>query len=140
MLTWKAVNPLVAVGAGIAAFLLGGVYWSIVARFLPAMGALPVSGLAVGLVTRILIAYGLAVILAMAAAKGPLAGASAGALAWLVFVATVLLAEAMFGQVSWTQVLAGAPESLLGYSVMGAIVGTWALPASRPASAASTPA
>lgn len=129
MLKWPSVNPLVAIGAGVAAFLIGGAYWALVSRFIPAMGALPVFGLAVGLVTRMLIAYGIAVILAMAATRGPRAGALVGALAWLAFVFTMLLAEGMFGQLTWTQVLAGAPESLIGYSIMGAIVGKWAVPA-----------
>ena len=128
MVAWPSVNPWAPVVAGAAAFVAGGAYWALMSRVVgsaPPARSWPILALGVGLLTRMLIAYAIAVILGFAAARGVGAGAIAGALAWIVFVMSMLLAQGAFGQSPWSQIAVGAPESLLSFTIIGAVVGAW---------------
>jgi len=129
MVAWPSVNPFAPVVAGAAAFVAGGAYWAAMSRMTasaPPARSWPVLALGIGLITRMLIAYALAVILGFAGAKGPGPGAIAGALAWMVFVLSILVAKGAFGQSPWRQIAIGAPESRRSFISIGAVVGAWA--------------
>jgi hypothetical protein len=63
----------------------------------------------------------LAIFLNYAGAQSALAGAAFALLAWCGFVITISIGQAAFGWMSWTRLVVGAGESLLGYALMGAI-------------------
>jgi hypothetical protein len=132
MVAVPSVNLLAVLVATIAAFLAGGVYWALFtnawrqARGLTAeAGRMAPSALGVALVTRILIAYVLALFVRYAHAAGLLGGAEIGLLAWLGFVLPPALGEAAFGGRPWKSLPIGLPEPLIGLVLMGAVLGVW---------------
>jgi hypothetical protein len=58
-------------------------------------------------------------------AQGVGAGAEIGFLAWLGFVIPPTLGQAVFERKPWQVVAIGLPESLIGFVLVGAIVGAW---------------
>ena len=132
MIALPPVNLLAVIVAAVAFFLTGGVYWAV---FTPAwlhrLGRPPEEArptpvqLSVAFVTRVLLAYVLAVFVVWAGAQGAGAGAEIGLLAWLGFVIPPTLGQAVFERKPWQVVAIGLPESLIGFVLVGAIVGAW---------------
>jgi hypothetical protein len=126
------VNLLAVIVAAVAFFITGGVYWAV---FTPAwlrrLGRPPEEArptpaqLGVAFVTRVVLAYVLAVFVVWAGAQGAGAGAELGFLAWLGFVVPPALGQAVFERKPWQVVAIGLPESLIGFLLVGAIVGAW---------------
>lgn len=137
---WPSVKPLAPIVAGSAAFILGGIYHALLAGVTgsgaPPAAANPILTFGIALVTRIVVAYGLALIVGVAGITGAARGALIGVLACIAFVVTISLGQAAFGLVPWTMLPAGLAEPLLGYALMGAIVSAW--PRTAKASAAVT--
>jgi Protein of unknown function (DUF1761) len=132
MIALPPINILAVVVAAIVVFLVGGVYWAVFtpawSRRLgtPAEEARPTPArLGVAFVTRIVVACVLAVFVGWAGAQGFAGGAEIGFLAWLGFVMPLALGQAAFEGKSWQVVAIGLPESLIGFVLMGAIVGAW---------------
>src|SRR5512132_2501960 len=133
MFAIPSVNLIAVVVAAVVAFVSGGIYWGVIANALtkllggvPEQGKMPPAALIASFLTRLVVAYVLAIFLNYADAQNALAGASIALLAWIGFVLTISIGQAAFRQISWTQFIVNAVESLLGYALMGAIVGAWA--------------
>jgi hypothetical protein len=132
MIALPPINILAAVVAATVVFLVGGVYWAVFTpaylRHLgrPAEEARPTPvQFGVAFVTRVLLAYVLAVFVGWAGARGVGAGAEIGFLAWLGFVIPLAVGQAAFERKPWQVLAIGLPESLIGFVLMGAIVGVW---------------
>jgi hypothetical protein len=126
------VNVLATIVAAIAAFLIGGIYWAVFtpiwSRYLGSQpeGARPTAArLGVAFVTRVVVALVLAVFVRWAGTSGAGGGAEIGFLAWLGFVIPPAIGQAAFERKPWQVVAIGAPESLIGFMVMGSLVGAW---------------
>jgi hypothetical protein len=126
------VNILAAIVAAAAVFLIGGLYWAVLmpawSRYLgtPPEDARPTPArLGVAFVTRVVVALVLAVFVGWTGAHGAGGGAEIGFLAWLGFVVPPGLGQAAFERKPWQVVAIGLPESLIGFVVMGTIVGAW---------------
>ena len=126
------VNLLAVVVAAVVAFAIGGAYWAVFTPvFLrrlgrPAEEARPTPAqLSIAFVTRVVVAYFLAVFALWAAVRGFGGGAEIGFLAWLGLLVPPLLGQAAFERKPWQVVAIGLPESLAVYVVTGAIVGAW---------------
>ena len=132
MIALPEVNLLAVIVAAVAFFITGGVYWAV---FTPAwlrrLGRPPEEArptpaqLGVAFVTRVLLAYVLAVFVVWGGAQGAGAGAEIGILAWLGFVVPPTLGQAVFERKPWQVVAIGLPESLIGFVMVGAILGAW---------------
>ena len=132
MIALPPVNLLAAIVAAAATFLTAGLYWAVFTpaylRHLgrPAEEARPTPvQFGVAFVTRVLLAYVLAVFVGWAGARGVGAGAEIGFLAWLGFVIPLAVGQAAFERKPWQVLAIGLPESLIGFVLMGAIVGVW---------------
>ena len=128
-----SVNLIVVLVAAVVAFVNGGIYYGVIANPLtkllggvPEPGRPPTAGLIASFLTTVVVAYVLAIFLNYAGAQSALAGAAFGLLAWIGFVITMSIGQAAFGWMSWTRLIVGAGASLLGYALMGAIIGAWA--------------
>ena len=128
-----SVNLIAVLVAAVVSFVSGGIYWGIIANRLtkllggaPEPGKPPTAGLIAAFLTRMVVAYVLAIFLNYAGAQNTLAGAAFALLAWCGFVITINIGQAAFGQISWTTLIVNAGESLLGYALMGAVIGAWA--------------
>ena len=132
MLALPHVNLLAALVAGTVVFVIGGAYWAV---FTPAwsrhLGRPPEESrptpvqLGLAFVTRVAIACALAVFVGWAGAQGVGAGAEIGFLAWLGLVLPLTIGQAAFERKPWRTLLIGLPEAMIGFVVMGAIVGAW---------------
>ena len=92
----------------------------------PPEEARPTPGqLGIAFVTRVVVAYVLAVFAVWAGARGVGAGMEIGFLAWLGFVVPLAIGQAAFERRPWQVVAVALPESLIGLVLMGAIVGAW---------------
>jgi hypothetical protein len=127
-----SVNLLAVVFAAAVVFVIGGAYWAVLApafsRLLgrPPEGARPTPAqLTIAFVTRVVVAYFLAVLAGWAAVKGIGGGAEVGFLAWLGLVVPYIIGQAAFERKPWQTVAIALPEALTAYVVMGAIVGAW---------------
>ena len=129
-----AVSVLSVLAAAVAAFVVGGIYFAVVANRLtrliggtPDEGRWPAPALVAAFLTRGVAAFAIAVLVGYTGASGPIAGAVIGALAFCGFMLPLLIGQAAFGGRwgSWTNVAVGGLETLLGFAVMGAVVGTW---------------
>ena len=135
-LSYGGVSWVAVIVAAIANIVIGfiwylpqvfGTRWAALAgRALPTAGQIPPMTYVAGIVTALISAYVLAVIEGGLGASGISQGAVVGFLAWLGFVATT-----SYGSVLWE----GRPmmywginagNSLVGFVVMGAIIGYWA--------------
>ncbi len=128
-----SVNLIAVVVAAMVSFVSGGIYWGVIANPLtkllgkvPEQDKMPPAALIASFLTRVVVAYVLAIFLNYADAQNALAGAAIALLAWIGFVITISIGQAAFRQISWTQFIVNAVESLLGYVLMGAIIGAWA--------------
>ena len=128
-----SVNLIAVLVAAVVSFVSGGIYWGVIANPLtkllgkvPENVKMPPAGLIASFLTRVLVAYVLAIFLNYAGAQNALAGAALALLAWCGFVLTISIGQAAFGWMSWTRLVVGAGESLLGYALMGAVIGAWA--------------
>ena len=128
-----SVNLIAVVVAAVVAFVSAGTYFGVIANPLtkllggvPEPGRPPTAGLIAAFLTRVGVAYVLAIFLNYAGAQNALAGAALALLAWIGFVITISIGQAAFGWMSWTRLVVGAGESLLGYALMGAVIGAWA--------------
>jgi hypothetical protein len=128
-----SVNLIAVLLAAVVAFISGGTYWGVIANPLtkllggvPEHGKMPPAALIAAFLTRMVVAYVLAIFLNYAGAQNALAGAALALLAWIGFVLTISIGQAAFRQISWTQFIVNAGESLLVYALMGAIIGAWA--------------
>jgi len=126
------VNLLAAVVAAMAAFLTGGLYWAFLTpawlRYLgrPPEEARPTPAqLGVAFVSRVVLACILGVFVGWAGAQEVGAGAEIGFLAWLGFVIPPAVGQAAFERKPWQVLVIGLPESLIGFVLVGAIVGAW---------------
>ena len=133
MSTIPSVNLIAVLVAPVVAFVSGGIYWGAIANPLtkllggmPEPGRPPTAGLIAAFLTRVMAAYVLAIFLNYAGAQSALAGATFALVAWIGFVITISIGQAAFGWISWTRLIVGAGESLLGYTLMGAVIGAWA--------------
>src|SRR5512141_689558 len=128
-----SVNLIAVLVAAAVSFVSGGIYWGVIANPLtkllgkvPEEGKMPPVALIASFLTRLVVAYVFGIFLNYAAAQGALAGAAFAVLAWCGFVITISIGQAAFGQTSWTRLIVNAGESLLGYALMGAVIGLWA--------------
>ena len=128
-----SVNLIAVLVAAAVAFVSGGIYWGVIANPLtkllgkvPEQGKMPPAALIASFLTRVVVAYVLAIFISYAGAQNALAGATFALLAWIGFVITISIGQAAFRQISWTQFIVNAGESLLGYVLLGAIIGAWA--------------
>ena len=128
-----SVNLIIVLVAAVVSFVSGGIYWGIIANPLtkllgkvPDEVKMPPAGLIASFLTRVVVAYVLAIFINYAGAQSALAGAAFALLAWCGFVITISIGQAAFGQISWTTTIVNAGESLLGYVLMGAVIGAWA--------------
>jgi hypothetical protein len=126
------VNILAAIVAAAAAFVVSGLYWGVLTpAYLRHLGRPPEEArptpaqLGIALVTRVLLAWVLAVFVGWAGARGAGAGAEIGFLAWLGFVVPLALGQAAFERKPWQVLAIGLPESLIGFVLVGAILGVW---------------
>ena len=87
---------------------------------------MPPAALIASYLTRVVVACVLAIFNNYTGAQSALAGAAFALLAWCGFVITINIGQAAFGQISWTTLIVNAGESLLGYALMGAVIGAWA--------------
>lgn len=127
-----SINLIAVLVAAMVAFVSGGMYWGVIANPLtkllgavPELGRPPAAGLTAAFLTRVVVAYVLAIFLNYAGAQNALAGSALALLAWIGFVITISIGQAAFRQISWTQFIVNAGESLLGYALMGAVIGAW---------------
>jgi len=127
-----SVNLLAVVAAAAVVFVLGGAYWAVLApAFSRRLGRPPDDArptraqLSIALVTRVVVAYFLAVFAGWAAVNGIGGGAEVGFLAWLGLVVPYIIGQASFERKPWRTVAIALPEALTAYVVMGAIVGAW---------------
>lgn len=124
---WPAVTLWVPILAGAVAMILGTAYWITRGRLTQEPAVLPAVPVRLfSLASRIVVAYGLAVIIGFAGAKGFAAGLLVGALVYVAFPGMTLLAQANFGVIRWKDVRAALPEALVGFAVMGGISGAFA--------------
>ena len=128
-----SVNLIAVLVAAAVTFVSGGIYWGVIANPLtkllgkvPDEVKMPPAGLIASFLTRVVVAYVLAIFLNYAGAQSALAGAAFALLAWCGFVITISIGQAAFRQISWTTLIVNAGESLLGYALMGAVIGAWA--------------
>lgn len=128
-----SVNLIAVLVAAAVSFVSGGVYWGVIANPLtkllgevPEPGKPPIAGLIASFLTRGVVAYVLAIFLNYVGAQSVLTGAAFALLAWCGFVITINIGQAAFGQISWTRFVVNAGESLLGYALMGVIIGALA--------------
>ena len=128
-----SVNLIAVLVAAAVAFVSGGIYWGVIANPLtkllggvPEQVKMPPAALIAAFLTRVVLTYVLAIFLNYAGAQNALAGAALALLAWCGFVITISIGQAAFGWMSWTRLVVGAGESLLGYALMGAVIGAWA--------------
>jgi hypothetical protein len=128
-----SVNLIAVLVAAAVSFVSGGIYWSVIANPLtkllgnvPEEVKMPPAALIAAFLTRVMLTYVLAIFLNYAGAQSALAGAALALLAWCGFVITISIGQAAFGWMSWTRLIVGAGESLLGYALMGAVIGAWA--------------
>src|ERR1051325_298804 len=127
-----SVNLIAVVVAAVVAFVSGGIYWGVIANPLtkllggvPDPGKMPPAALIASFLTRVMVAYVLAIFLKYADDQDALSGAAIALLAWIGFVLTISIGQASFRQISWSQFIVNAGESLLGYALMGVIIGAW---------------
>lgn len=132
MVALPSVNLLAVVVAAAVVFIIGGAYWAVLApAFSRRLGRPPEDArptpaqLSIAFVTRLVIAYVLAVFAGWAAVTGIGGGAEIGFLAWLGLVLPLIIGQAAFERKPWHTVVIALPEALTGYVVMGAIVGAW---------------
>jgi len=128
-----SVNLIAVLVAAVVSFVSGGIYWGVIANPLtkllgkvPEQVKMPPAALIAAFLTRVVLTYVLAIFLTYAGAQNALAGAALALLAWCGFVITISIGQAAFGWMSWTRLVVGAGESLLGYALMGAVIGAWA--------------
>ena len=128
-----SVNLIAVLVAAVVSFVSGGIYWGVIANPLtkllgkvPEEVKMPPAALIAAFLTRVVLTYVLAIFLNYAGAQNALAGAALALLAWCGFVITISIGQAAFGWMSWTRLVVGAGESLLGYALMGAVIGAWA--------------
>ena len=132
MVALPSVNLLAVVAAAAVVFVLGGAYWAVLApAFSRRLGRPPYDArptpaqLSIAFVTRVVVAYFLAVFAGWAAVNGIGGGAEVGFLAWLGLVVPYIIRQASFERKPWRTVAIALPEALTAYVVMGAIVGAW---------------
>ena len=128
-----SVNLIAVLVAAVVTFFSGGIYYGVIANPLtkllgkvPEEVKMPPAALITDFLTRVVLTYVLAIFLNYAGAQNALAGAAFALLAWCGFVITINIGQAAFGQISWTTTIVNAGESLLGYVLMGAVIGAWA--------------
>jgi len=128
-----SVNLIAVVVAAVVSFVSGGIYWGVIANPLtkllgkvPEEVKMPPAALIAAFLTRVVLTYVLAIFLNYAGAQNALAGAALALLAWCGFVIPQGIGQAAFGWMSWTRLVVGAGETLLGYALMGAVIGAWA--------------
>jgi hypothetical protein len=128
-----SVNLIAVLVAAAVSFVSGGIYWGVIANPLtkllgkvPEEVKMPPAALIASFLTRVVVVYVLAIFLNYAGAQNALAGAAFAMLAWCGFVITISIGQAAFRQISWTTLIVNAGESLLGYALMGAVIGAWA--------------
>ncbi len=132
MVALPSLNLLAVVAAAAVVLVLGGAYWAVLApAFSRRLGRPPddtrptPAQLSIAFVTRVVVAYFLAVFAGWAAVNGIGGGAEVGFLAWLGLVVPYIIGQASFERKPWRTVAIALPEALTAYVVMGAIVGAW---------------
>jgi len=120
--------------AAIVAFAWGGIYFAAIAPRVerqigieagPAVTA--PAALIAALITRGVLAYGLAVILAYADVGHPVAGALGGLAVFATILLPVQVGQAAFNNAtsSWRRLAVSVPELAIGMAIMGAIGVFW---------------
>lgn len=126
-----AVSWIAVIVAAIVKFAIGSVWymppvlgkqWQAAANITPDASVMP-RAIAIQLVGDLIMAFVLAQFIAHAAAYGLVAGAFVGAVAWLGFVATIMLGAMTFENRPMSLFWINAGYQLIGLVVMGAIIG-----------------
>lgn len=132
MPVFPAVNLVAVVVAPVITFGVAGIFWALVAPRLSGLiggtaetERMPASGLAVSLATRFVVAYGLAVVLAWAAATSAAGGVVVGLLAAIAFPLTILAGQTAFGRGTWREYAVLVPQLLIEYGLLGALLAVW---------------
>lgn len=132
-----AVNWFVVIGAAIAKFVIGsfwympqllGKQWQKAADITPDASVMP-RAIAIQLVGDLIMAWVLAQFIGHAAATGLVAGAIVGLVAWLGFVATIMLGHMTFENRPMSLFAINAGYQLVGLVVMGGIIGSFTVAA-----------
>ena len=131
------VNWLAVLVAGVAAMLIGALWfspWLFARPWMRAIGKTQEEiaasgsakvGYAVAAVSSLVVAFVLSWIVDWADADTVVEGAATALLVWIGFVATTLAVNTAFGGRGWTLYLIDAGHFLAVFVVVGAIVGAW---------------
>ncbi len=128
-----SVNFLAVLVAAAVSFGSGAIFWIVIARPLtrllggkPETVPMPPAALIAALLTRIVLAYVLVIFLNYAGAHSALTGAAFACLACFGFVLTYRIGEVAFRPIPWSSFVVGFAEVLLGFALMGMVIGIWA--------------
>ncbi len=132
MPSFPHINLLAVLVSALESIGSGGVYWGVIANPLtrllggtPERVPMPPAALVAALLTRIVLATVLAIFLGYAGAKDLLTGVLLACLACIGFVLTYRIGQMAFWPMSWAGLIVGFGEVLLGFALMGAIIGAW---------------
>jgi hypothetical protein len=129
------LNLLVVLGAGVAKFIVGGLWYSPILFAKPWMKLLGLKessmkagmgkAMLVELVGCVLMAYVLAYAIHYANAQGAVQGMMAGFWNWLGFIATIQIHSVIFEKKPFNLFLINTSFQLVGCLLMGAILVLW---------------
>ena len=129
MNTIASLNLIAVLIATAAAFAWGGLYWAAIAPSLARALRLdpeprwPGSALVIAFLTRLVQAFGVALVLGFAGVETVGAGAIAGAVLCCLVLLPFVVGQAAFGtSSSWWRLLVATPGVLIDITIIGAIV------------------
>jgi hypothetical protein len=124
-----SLNPITVLIATAAAFAWGGLYWAAIAPSFARALRLdpeprwPGPALVIAFLTRLVQAFGVALILGFAGVETVGAGAIAGAVLCCLVLLPFMVGQAAFGTgSSWRRLLVATPGVLIDITIIGAIV------------------
>lgn len=129
----KSINHAAVWVGGIVFFLWGYVWFQVLFKsqtmaMMAQVNAQPISGPApytVGFLMALVLGYGTAIALADSERPGALHGISFGLFMGVLFYASVRLTQTLFGGLPLSSWLLDCGWALIGFALVGAIVGGW---------------